>query len=109
MVGTKNGEDPVVETTADLENFEIAGSNKVFVGATATIDADTVLVSSPSISEPLYVRYCYANAPVGGNKLYNRAGFPKQTGRSVSGAACVDLCPCRAASWRKGFRIGRAP
>ncbi len=76
MVGTKSGEDPVVETTGTLQNFEIAGSNKVFVAATAVIDADTVLVSSASVTEPLYVRYCYVNAPTGGRKLYNRAGFP---------------------------------
>jgi sialate O-acetylesterase len=85
MVGTKNGEDPVVETTGALQNFEIAGSNQVFVSATAVIDADTVLVSSASIAEPLYVRYCYVNAPTGGNKLYNRAGFPASPFRTDSG------------------------
>jgi sialate O-acetylesterase len=85
MVATKSGLNPPVETAGALENFEIAGSNKVFFSATAIIDADTVLVSSPSVTEPVYVRYCYANAPSGGNKLYNRAGFPASPFRTDSG------------------------
>lgn len=76
IVGTKNGEDAVVETTSALQNFEIAGSDKVFVSATAVIDGTNVLVNSASITNPVYVRYCYSSAPTGGNKLYNQAGFP---------------------------------
>jgi hypothetical protein len=75
-VGTKNFVDPVVEVAGQLENFEIAGSDKIFISAEAVIDRDTVLVSSPSIANPVYVRYCYTSAPVGGNKLYNNADLP---------------------------------
>ncbi|MGJ8723912.1 MAG: sialate O-acetylesterase [Roseibacillus sp.] len=76
LVGTKSGTNAVVETTGALQNFEIAGADKVFVSATALIDGATVLVSSPSAPSPLYVRYCYSNAPTGGNKLYNHALLP---------------------------------
>lgn len=84
IVGTKSGSDPVVETAGALQNFEIAGANKVFVSATATIDGQTVLVSSASISSPLYVRYCYSDAPTGGNKLYNQAYIPASPFRTDS-------------------------
>ena len=71
VVGTKSGTNAVVETAGALENFEVAGANKVFYTATATIDGSTVLVSSVSVASPVYVRYCHSNAPSGGNKLYN--------------------------------------
>jgi hypothetical protein len=76
IVGKKSGTNQVVSTTHSLENFEIAGSDAAFVAADAVIDADTVLVSSPAVPEPVYVRYCYQSAPDGSNKLYNTAGFP---------------------------------
>ncbi|MDF7808793.1 sialate O-acetylesterase [Pontiellaceae bacterium B12219] len=72
----KNGREPPAETDAALQNFELAGADKVFHKADATIDGETVLVSSPGVSKPVYVRYCYHNTPDAPNKLYNRAGFP---------------------------------
>ncbi|MDP4623913.1 MAG: hypothetical protein NWT08_02120 [Akkermansiaceae bacterium] len=76
IVGTKSGSNPVVETAGTLQNFEIAGADKIFVEAVALIDGLNVVVSSPSVPSPLYVRYCYSNAPTGGNKLYNQALLP---------------------------------
>lgn len=76
MVGTKSGLNPVTPTNGALENVEIAGSDKNFVTASASIDGPTLIVSSPSVASPLYVRYCHSNAPSGGNKLYNLAGIP---------------------------------
>lgn len=76
MTGWKYSTNAVVESGAPLQNFEIAGSNKTFVSATAVIDQDTVLVSSPQVSNPVYVRYCYTGAPAGTNKLYNAAHIP---------------------------------
>lgn len=75
-VGTKSFVDPVVEVAGPLQNFEIAGSDKNFISADAVIDGDTVVVSSPSVTNPVYVRYGYSSAPTGGNKLYNRADLP---------------------------------
>ena len=75
-VGTKNFAEPVAEVAGPLQNFEIAGSDHKFVAADAVIDGDTVLVSSAAVADPVHVRYCYASAPNGANKLYNRADLP---------------------------------
>jgi len=75
MTGIKDGTNPVVQIFGPLQNFEIASTNKVFVSADAAIHADTVLVSSPAVPEPAYVRYC-STALFESNKLYNVAGLP---------------------------------
>ncbi len=76
VTGWKTSTNPVVQTEGPLQNFEVAGADKVFVSANAVIDKDTVVVSSPSVSNPVYVRYCWANAPSGTNKLYNATALP---------------------------------
>jgi len=58
-----------------LEEFAIAGADRVFVWANAIIDGDTVVVSSESVREPAYVRYAWADNPDGAN-LYNAEGLP---------------------------------
>lgn len=58
-----------------LKQFEIAGQDRKYVPADATIDGDTVVVSSPSVTGPVAVRYAWANDPAGCN-LYNSAGLP---------------------------------
>lgn len=61
-----------------LTGFEVAGADHKFVPATARIEhssfGDTVLVSSPQVTDPEFVRYGWANAPV--VNLYNDAGLP---------------------------------
>jgi sialate O-acetylesterase len=57
-----------------LKGFAIAGKDKAFVWADAAIRGDTVVVSSPKISEPAAVRYGWANNPRG--NLYNKEGLP---------------------------------
>jgi sialate O-acetylesterase len=49
-------------------------SDGVFCPATARIEADTLIVSSPTVPEPRYVRYAWANYPAA--NLYNAAGLP---------------------------------
>jgi sialate O-acetylesterase len=58
-----------------LKEFAIASDNKKFVWADATIDGPTILVSSPSVSSPVAVRYAWADDPVACN-LYNNEGLP---------------------------------
>lgn len=58
-----------------LQGFVIAGENKEFVPANAVIEGNTVVVSAPGISVPVYVRYAWADAPMTAN-LYNKEGFP---------------------------------
>ena len=59
----------------ELQQFAIAGADKKFVWADARIEGDHVVVSSPDVSEPLYVRYAWADNPEGAN-LYNKEGLP---------------------------------
>lgn len=58
-----------------LKHFAIAGPDKKFVLAEAKIEGESVVVSSPSVSAPVAVRYAWADNPVGCN-LYNVAGLP---------------------------------
>jgi len=62
-------------TGATIPNFVIAGSDKRFVPATATIEGDTVVVSSPEVKSPVAVRYAWSGDPEGCD-LYNAAGLP---------------------------------
>ena len=58
----------------DLQGFAIAGEDRKFVWATAVIDGNTVVVSSPHITKPVAVRYAWDINPV--CNLYNQAGLP---------------------------------
>jgi sialate O-acetylesterase len=58
-----------------LRQFAIAAADRKFVWAEATIDGDSVLVSSPAVPRPAFVRYAWADNPVGAN-LVNTAGLP---------------------------------
>jgi sialate O-acetylesterase len=64
-----------------LKWFVIAGADQKFVPAEAKIDGDSVVVSSPEVTEPQAVRYAWVNYPEGCN-LYNAAGLPAAQFRS---------------------------
>src|SRR5688572_5392915 len=66
--------DGLASRTPEISAFEIAGADQVFHAATAKIDGTSVIVSSPSVAEPVAVRYAYTNAPVA--SLVNAAGLP---------------------------------
>jgi sialate O-acetylesterase len=57
-----------------LTGFEVAGSDGKFSPATAVIEGATVVASSPSVTEPVYVRYGWANSPQ--CNLFNSEGLP---------------------------------
>ena len=59
----------------DLKYFSIAGTNKKFVWAKATIAGNTITVWNDAISQPVAIRYAWADNPVGAN-LYNKEGLP---------------------------------
>jgi sialate O-acetylesterase len=65
----------LVAKDGPLKQFAIAGADRKFVWADAKIDGDTVVVSSPQVSEPAAVRYAWADNPEGCN-LYNAEGLP---------------------------------
>lgn len=58
----------------ELSDFQIAGEDGKFVPATAQIDGETVLVSSPDIAAPKHVRFAWHHM-VNPN-LCNQSGLP---------------------------------
>jgi sialate O-acetylesterase len=76
MIGSKEGLQPTKEVAdGKLQRFAIAGADKQWHWAEATIDGDDVIVSSPQVAEPVAVRYAFSMNPTGAN-LYNREGLP---------------------------------
>ena len=69
------GEGLVVRGGGALRTFAIAGLNRKFISATAVIEGETLLVSSAEVTEPMAVRYAWADNPDGAN-LANAHGFP---------------------------------
>lgn len=65
-----------------LEGFEIAGSDRKFVPATARIDKDAVVVSNSAVAAPAYVRYGWADDPR--CNLVNAAGLPASPFQSLA-------------------------
>jgi sialate O-acetylesterase len=59
----------------ELAEFAIAGADKKFVWAKAIIKGKRVIVSSDSVTDPVWVRYAWADNPEGAN-LYNSADLP---------------------------------
>lgn len=76
MAGIKKGRAPA--TTAPSQTvggYAVAGEDRVWHWATATIVGDDVICSSPEVSRPVAVRYGFSMNPKGAN-LYNRDGLP---------------------------------
>lgn len=59
----------------ELKQFAIAGADKKFVWANAVIEGDKVVVWSDTVTDPMYVRYAWADNPDGAN-LFNKEGLP---------------------------------
>jgi sialate O-acetylesterase len=64
----------LVARSGEVKGFQIAGADGKFAPARAKIDGDTVVVSSPDVSEPKAVRYAWADDPT--CNLYNKASLP---------------------------------
>lgn len=59
---------------AELVGFTVCGKDRVFKTAKAVIQGSEVVVSSSEVTEPIAVRYGWANHPI--CNLYNRDGLP---------------------------------
>lgn len=64
----------VAKGGVELKGFAIAGEDRKFVWADAKIEGDTVVVSNSSVTNPVAVRYAWANNPI--CNLYNKAELP---------------------------------
>lgn len=58
----------------DVTGFEVAGTDGKFVPASAKIEGETIVASSPDVPEPVAVRYGWANSPQ--CNLFNAEGLP---------------------------------
>lgn len=58
----------------ELKHFEIAGNNQIYHPAEATINNSEIIVSSPSVTNPVAVRYGWGNDVK--TSLINNAGLP---------------------------------
>jgi sialate O-acetylesterase len=58
-----------------LTGFAIAGEDRKFVWASATIEGNRVIVWSDRVPKPVAVRYLWMNSPMA-PVLYNREGLP---------------------------------
>jgi sialate O-acetylesterase len=56
------------------QSLEIAGVDRKFVPAVADIEGETLIVSAPSVTAPVAVRYAWRSNPSA--NLYNAAGLP---------------------------------
>ena len=59
---------------SDIREFTVAGADKIYYAATATIVGETIELVSNQVSQPLYVRYAYSPTP--DPNLVNNAGLP---------------------------------
>jgi sialate O-acetylesterase len=57
--------------------FELAGADRHFLPAQAQVEGETVVVSAPTVKQPIYVRFGWSS--VVDNNLYNAAGLPAST------------------------------
>jgi len=72
---TNTGSGLMVKDGGEPAQFAIAGEDKHFVWANASIKGDKVIVWNDNILNPLFVRYAWADNPEGAN-LYNKEGLP---------------------------------
>lgn len=64
----------------ELTNFKVAGENKRFYPATATLTGTGISLVSPMVDKPVAVRYAFDDFVVG--ELFNTDGFPASSFRT---------------------------
>lgn len=70
----------LVSRGTPLVGFAVAGEDKIFHVAQATIEGKTVVVSSDKVAKAVAVRYAWANNPI--CNLYNKDGLPASSFRT---------------------------
>jgi sialate O-acetylesterase len=76
----KNVPNGLTSYSKPLTQFEIAGADKVFRPATATIRNGTIVLSSPLVITPVAVRYAFKDFIMG--ELFSTEGFPVSSFRT---------------------------
>ncbi len=71
----------VVQGGSELKYFAIVGADKKFVWAKAKIEGNKIVAWSDKVTNPVAVRYAWADNPEGAN-LYNKEGLPASSFRT---------------------------
>jgi len=71
----KNTGGGLMAKNGDLKGFEVAGADKKFYAAAATIEGDHIVVSNENVSAPVAVRFGWMD-DAGADNLFNKEGFP---------------------------------
>ncbi len=76
IIGSSPWSDPKMPpfSKTELQGFAIAGGDKKWVWAEAKIDGNTIVVTNPTVTRPVAVRYAWADNPP--CNLYNKEGLP---------------------------------
>ena len=69
-----NADNGLMSKNGALTDFYIAGENKIFVPAIATIKNNSILVSNKNIKHPVAVRFGFTSAAM--PNLFNKEGLP---------------------------------
>ncbi|MDB5117387.1 MAG: 9-O-acetylesterase [Mucilaginibacter sp.] len=89
VVGRPSPDGTISTDSKELKGFGIAGADQKFVWAKAVIDGNTVVISSDQVSNPIAVRYNWADNPPG--NLYNKDGLPAGPFRTDSWPAPLQV------------------
>ena len=65
----------LITKNAPLQHIAIAGDDKKFRWATATIQGDQIIASHPEIPAPKFIRYAWADNPASAN-FFNSENLP---------------------------------
>ena len=71
----EDAEGGLVSRDGSPRNFQVAGEDRKFYPAEASVEGSEVVVSSAEVPVPVAVRYAWTDDPVGCN-LYNKDGLP---------------------------------
>jgi len=85
---TNTGSGLISKNSEALKGFEIAGEDRKFYTAQAKIEGNSVIVFAAEVSNPVAVRYAWANAPV--CNLFNKEGLPASPFRTDSWKGVTD-------------------
>jgi sialate O-acetylesterase len=71
---TSLGSGLMARGSGTVQGFAVAGKDRKFYWADATIKGDTVIVSSREVPQPVAVRYAWGDSPT--CNLFNKEGLP---------------------------------
>lgn len=74
LIEFDHAKDGFVVKGEQIESFEVAGNDRKFLPAKATIEGSKIVVSSADVKSPIAVRYAWDNNPK--VNLYNKSNLP---------------------------------